>query len=170
MKPTEFRINFILPTDLVLNQATLSSDFLGAGIEQVNWFKQNTLDKEEPLTDLDKHYIAAHDDSIKVLENAQQTAQCEQVDTGIKFSFAITNNLDRFAEINEEGKRPWLRQYLDDHILHYTLPSMLEKSFNWKNDVSVEDTKKFKNLHTAFKESLEKAYELKSSRFWIDGE
>lgn len=170
MNPSEFRINFILSPELVLKKESLSSDFFEPGIEQLNWFQQKTLSKEEPLTDLDKVYIKAHDYSKNVLDHAQKSAQIEETVEGINFSFVIQNNRKDFAEINEEGKRGWLRQYLDDHILHYTIPAMLEKSFNWKNNTDPAECEKFEKLHEAFKLALDKAYELKSPNFWIDGE
>lgn len=170
MNHSEFRINFILSPELIVKKESLNSDFFEPGIEQLNWFQQNTRNKEEPLTHLDKVYIEAHKYSKNVLEYAQESAQYEETAEGIKFSFAIQNNREDFNEINEEGKRPWLRQYLDDHILHYTLPAILEKSFNWKNNTDPAECEKYKKLHEAFKSALDKAYDLKSPRFWIDGE
>jgi hypothetical protein len=104
------------------------------------------------------------------LAYAQKSAQIEETEEGVKFSFAIQNTSKSFSEINDEGKRAWLRQYLDDHILHYTLPAILEKSFNWDKDMEPADCEKFKKLNQGFKLALDKAYELKSSSFWIDGE
>lgn len=170
MRVADFRINFILNPELVVEKEKLSVDFFVPGIQQVEYFKQSTLDKDETLTDLDKHYIAAHDFSKNILEYAQQSSTVEVTPEGIKFSFAIQNNNEDFEEINEEGKRMWLRQFLDDHILHYTLPAMLEKSFNWKQNLSELECEKFKKLHEAFKLALNKAYDLKSSTFYIDGE
>jgi hypothetical protein len=170
MNPSEFRINFVLSPELVLKKESLSSDFFEPGIHQINWFQQKTLNKTEPLSELDKVYINSHEYSKDVLGYAQKSAQTEEIAEGIKFSFSIQNNRKDFAEIDEEGKRGWLRQYLDDHILHYTIPAILEKSFNWDKDTDPADCEKFKKLHEAFKLALEKAYELKSTSFWIDGE
>jgi len=170
MNPSEFHVNFILSPELVFKKESLSADFFEPGINQLNWFQQNTLNKVEPLSDLDKAYIDGHEYSKNVLKYAKQSAQIEETAEGIKFSFAIKNVSKIFAEINEEGKRVWLRQYLDDHILHYTLPAILEKSFNWEKDIDAADCEKFKKLNQAFKLALGKAYELKTATFWIDGE
>jgi len=170
MNVSEFRINFILSPKLVVEKEKLNVDFFLSGIEQINRFQKSTLGKTEVLSDLDKHYIAAHEYSKNVLKYAQNSSLVELTTDGIKFSFGIENTREDFAQINNEGKRMWLRQYLEDHILHYTLPALLEKSFNWKEQLSVTECEKFKKLHEAFELSLDKAYDINNTTFCIDGE
>lgn len=170
MSVSEFIINFILSPELVVEKEKLSEDFFVPGIEQVDYFKNATLEKNEPLTELDKHYIEAHDYSKEVLQYAQLSSTVELTPDGIKFSFAIKNVSDNFVQKNEQGQRIWLRQYLDDHILHYTLPAMLEKSFNWKKDLTALECEKFEKLHEAFKLALSQAYDNNNKTFNIIGE
>lgn len=170
MSDFEFRVNFNLSKELISNVDTLGNDFFQAGIEQINWFQIKIKNKKDVLNNFDLAYIASNDYSKKVLTYAERSTKIEEKENCINFSFAIKNSEKNFSEINENGKRPWLRQYLDDHILHYSLNALLEKSFNFDNDLDRNACEKFKNMHIAFRNALNNAFSVSSETFWIEGE
>ena len=92
------------------------------------------------------------------------------MENNIKLSFDVLANSKSFNKINEEGMRPWLRQHIDDMFLSAIKTGLLEKSFDWKKGAKTTETKKFNLLFEAFEKSLDKAYELSSESFWIEGE
>ncbi len=162
-----FRVNFVL--DNGVDKDTLISDFFDTAIEKIDWFRQKALSREQPFSN-DKAYLKAISYSEKELVNGKSTAMVEDIENGVKFSFEIKNSRNDFSQVNEEGRRMWLRQHLDDHFIHYAIPSILEKSFNWEKDASEEVCKRFEKLNEAFGKALNGAYNLKTKTFWIDGE
>lgn len=168
MDNKDFRVNYILASEGV-NQETLVSDFFDTAIENINWFREKTVSRETPFPS-DDAYLKALEYTEKELEYGKESSEIVKEGNTIKFSFGIRNSRKDFEIVNEEGRRMWLRQHLDDHFLHYAIPAILEKSFNWKKDADEVTCQRFEKLHEAFEESLKGAYNLKTPTFWIDGE
>jgi hypothetical protein len=168
MEKQDFRVNYILPKDLV-QKDFLVVDFFDSALNQLEWFRQNTLAREKPFPH-DDVYLKAITYTEDELKYAKENALVEDLEDGVQFSFPIRNTRTDFEQKNEEGRRMWLRQHLDDHFLHYAIPAMLENSFDWRDNKDPVACKRFENHKEAFDSSLDGAYNLKTKTFWIDGE
>ena len=168
MSKPDFVVHFVLAPPLVRVEALLS-DFFDTALAQIAWFRQKTLTRETRL-EHDDAYLSALSYSENELIYAKEHAKTQTTERGIVFSFPIRHTRADFEEKNEEGKRMWLRQHLDDHFLHYSVAAMLEQSFNWEGTQDETTCERFKTHHQAFKQALQGGYHLKTPTFWIDGE
>lgn len=168
---TKFQVNFVLQ-DVANQKETIIDDFFDSAIEMQEFFKSKVLEREKENKSYsnDKMHLETIEGHIKLLKETKETAKIEVMENNIKFSFDILAESKTFDKINEERMRPWLRQHIDDMFLSSIKTGLLEKSFDWKQGAKTTETKKFNLLFESFEKALDKAYELNSESFWIEGE
>ncbi len=168
MKTQDFLVHYVFSAEKV-DVNTLASDLFDSAIEQIEWFREKDRNREQKLPN-SEIYQQALDYSQKELEYGKETSKIVTDGEKVIFSFGIQNKRKDFEYISEDKRRMWLRQHLDDHFLNYMRTSILEKSFDWKEKNDKEMNLKFGKLSEALDEVLDGAYELKTKRFWIEGE
>ena len=168
---TKFQVNCVLQ-DVANQKETIINDFFDSAVDMQDFFKSKVLEREKENKSYsnDKMHLKSIEGHIKLLKETKETAKIEVVENNIKLSFDVLAKSKSFNKINEEGMRPWLRQHIDDMFLSAIKTGLLEKSFDWKKGAKTTETKKFNLLFEAFEKSLDKAYELSSESFWIEGE
>lgn len=130
--------------------------------EQVDFFKNKSEGE------IKKSYIAISND----LDSLHNSAILEEQEEGILLSLEIPNNSEKFNEVSEDGRRLWLRQYIEDVFLKYFRNGLMSKQMEYvKNNLKdVPFDNEFRVLENKLNKVLDGANNKTTKSFWIVGE
>lgn len=167
-----FRVNIVFSNQV--NPQTLIDDFFDSAIAQVaklrDIFEGKVKNGANFPIDNDQ-YLTFSKQNSKALQAQKLSASIETVKNGFKLSFDVPHQ-DKFDLIDEEGKRMWLRNYIDATTLNYATTGLADKIMEYINEHKEKPDETFVPflLSNAFKEALKDSYSKKTETFWIDGE
>lgn len=165
-----FRVNYIFTKEMITTE-TLVNDLFEIAIGQLDWLRQITENRDIKYSN-DDIYLEFNKIVKNELLKAKETAKAQDVENGINFSFDIPVYSEKFEEVDENGCRKWLRQYINDTFVNYVRGGLMDKQMKYviKHGKEIPSDNKYVVLLKALESSVSSAYKQKEVTFWIDGE
>lgn len=167
-----YRVNIVFSHKV--NPQTLIDDFFDSAIAQVE--KLRAIFEEKVKNGVtfpgdNDQYLKFSKQNSKNLQTQKLSASVETVENGFKLSFDVPHQ-EKFDLIDEEGKRMWLRNYIDATTINYVTTGLSAKIMEYISEHKEKPNETFVPflLSNAFYESLKDSYSKKTETFWIDGE
>lgn len=168
-----FVVKYLFDKNLVSKEQVMS--LFTYGLNQIE-HQQNKLKDKKELSDVDFYYLESLQESKNQTLDFKNNSSIQETETGWLLSLPINWTTQKFNDINTNGIRPWLRNYLEDFFIKHIILGMsmanikmAKKSFESNQDFQKEK-ENLDKINEAFEKSIQNAYLKKSEGFWIDNE
>jgi hypothetical protein len=158
-----FRVHYRLHKILDLKKVLIEHLF-AAGFDILSFFETTCQGRNGPR---DVYRLNAYIQERHILEQWKSSSTIVEDGEDLVFSFAIPNQNDEFDSIDENGARPWLRQFISDYFQNIRCGLMEAK---YDTERHADERERYRRIEQAFNAAMHEAWKLDSPTFWIEGE